>query len=111
MAGPLTVNKPNPLPPELEDFVHSGGGHSGFIIASFGSYVEKIIQKEKIDVLAAAFGKLKQKVLWKLKSNIYCCMDHTIEQYDTNMQKMMDSYNDQVFLLHICLFTSFFSKE
>ena len=89
MAGPLAVNKPNPLPAELEDFVNSGGGRSGFIIASFGSYVEKIIPEEKIDVLAAVFGKLKQKVLWKLKSNIILLLhgSHSVEQYDTNMQK------------------------
>ena len=51
----------NTLPPELKDFINSAGGH-GFIIASFGSYVQ-----EKIDVLAEGFGKVKQNVIWKLK--------------------------------------------
>jgi len=67
MVGPLTVSKPNPLPAELEDFVSSGG--HGFVLVSVGSYVETVISKEKNDVLATAFGKLKQKVIWKLKGD------------------------------------------
>ena len=69
MVGPITVNKPKPLPAELENFINNGGGH-GFIIVSFGSYMETVMSEEKIDVLSAAFGKLKQKVIWKLKSNV-----------------------------------------
>ena len=67
MVGPLTVKKSDPLPAELEDFVTGNGDH-GFIIVSFGSYMETVMSKERIDVFGAAFGKLKQKVLWKLKS-------------------------------------------
>ena len=71
MVGPITVQvKPSPLPPDLVDFINSAGGN-GFIIASFGSYVQTIISKAKIDVLAMAFGKLKQNVIWKLKGNSY----------------------------------------
>ena len=67
--GPITVQpKPNPLPPDLVDFINSAAGN-GFIIASFGSYVQTVISKAKIDILASAFGKLKQKVIWKLKGN------------------------------------------
>ena len=76
LVGPLTVNKDKPLPAELEDFVNSGGGPYGFIVVAFGSYAEKAIPKKKIDVLAAAFGKLKQKVLWKLKSNIVTLLNN-----------------------------------
>ena len=69
MVGPITVQaEPNPLPPDLVDFINSAGGY-GFIIASFGSYVQTVISKEKIDVLATAFGNLNQKVIWKLKGN------------------------------------------
>ena len=69
MVGPITVQpKPNPLPPDLIDFVNSAGGN-GFIIVSFGSYVQTVISKAKIDIMASAFGKLKQKVIWKLKGN------------------------------------------
>ena len=67
MVGAISAKgDPNTLPPELKDFINSTGGH-GFIIASFGSYVQTIIAKEKIDVLAEAFGKVKQQVMWKLK--------------------------------------------
>ena len=69
MVGAITVEaEPNPLPPDLESFISSAGGH-GFIIASFGSYAETIISKKTINVMAEAFGKLKQKVIWKLKGN------------------------------------------
>ena len=62
MVGPITVQpKPSPLPPDLIDFINSAGGN-GFIIVSFGSYVQTIISKEKIDIMASAFGKLKQNV-------------------------------------------------
>lgn len=69
MVGPITAqSKPSPLPPDLVDFINSAGGN-GFIIASFGSYAQTVISKAKIDILASAFGKLKQKVVWKLKGN------------------------------------------
>ena len=71
MAGAITAKaEPNPLPPDLESFISSAEGH-GFIIASFGSYAQTIIPKRTTDVLAEAFGKLKQKVIWKLKGNNY----------------------------------------
>ena len=69
MVGPIGVKKPRPLPSDLQEVVNDTGGH-GFIIVSFGSYVEKIINKEKIDILATAFTKLKQKVLWKHKGKL-----------------------------------------
>ncbi len=72
MVGPISAQaEPSPLPPDLVDFINSAGGN-GFVIASFGSYVETVISKEKIDVLATAFGKLKQKVIWKLKRKGDC---------------------------------------
>ena len=71
MVGPITAQaKPNPLPLDLVDFINSAG-ENGFIIASFGSYAQTIISKAKIDIMASAFGKLKQKVIWKLKGNIF----------------------------------------
>ena len=70
MVGPITAKpNPSPLPPDLVDFINNAGGN-GFIIASFGSYVQVVISKETIDILASAFGKLKQRVIWKLKGNL-----------------------------------------
>ena len=65
MVGPVTVQKPSQLPPEFESFLNSSGGY-GFVMVSFGSYVETVLGKEKINILATAFGKLKQRVVWKL---------------------------------------------
>ena len=66
MVGPLSVRDGRPLPPELEKFVSNSGGH-GFIIVSFGSNVASILSRKVVDMLAVAFGKLKQKVVWRLK--------------------------------------------
>ena len=65
MVGPLSV-RDGPLPPHLEEFVRNSGDH-GFIIVSFGSNVASILPRKVVDMLATAFGKLKQKVVWRLK--------------------------------------------
>ena len=65
MVGQLNAGKqPMPLSHEFEELI-SNSGH-GFIIASFGTNVA-VLSKEKVDILAAAFGKLRQKVVWRLK--------------------------------------------
>ena len=69
MVGQLNAQKPKPLSPEFEEFVSNSGGH-GFIIVSFGTNVA-YLSKEKVDLLATAFGKLRQKVVWKLKGKLY----------------------------------------
>ena len=68
MVGPITVQKSGTLPPDFQEFVGDSGGH-GFIMASFGTYVKSVICKEKINMLARTFGKLKQKVLWRLNGD------------------------------------------
>ena len=64
--GPLNVKDSKPLPTDLEEFVSNSGGH-GFIIVSFGSNVASLLPREVVDMLATAFGKLKHRVLWRLK--------------------------------------------
>ena len=67
MVGPLNVKDAvKPLPPDLDKFVSNSGGH-GFIIVSFGSNVASILPKPVVDMLATAFGKLKQRVVWRVK--------------------------------------------
>ena len=67
MVGPLNVRDTvQPLPRDLEAFLSNSGGH-GFIIVSFGSNVASILPREIVDMLATAFGKLKQLVVWRLK--------------------------------------------
>ena len=68
MVGPITVQKSGELPPDFQEFVNNSG-RQGFIMASFGSYVESVLHKDKINTLAAVFGKLRQNVLWRLKGD------------------------------------------
>ena len=67
MVGQLNVKNPRPLSPELEEFVDKS--IHGFIVVSFGTNVA-FLSKKKVDLLAAAFGKLQQNVVWKLKGEI-----------------------------------------
>ena len=74
MVGPLNVKAvAKPLRPDLEEFVSNSGGY-GFIIVSFGSNIASILPRPVVDMLATAFGKLKQRVVWRLKGNYikYC---------------------------------------
>ena len=69
MVGPLNVKAvAKPLPPDLEKFVSNSGGH-GFIIVSFGTNVASLLPQTVVDMLATAFGKLRQRVVWRLKGN------------------------------------------
>ena len=69
MVGPPNVKDPKPLPPDIEEFVCNSGGH-GFIMVSFGSNVASNLQKPVVNMLATAFGKLKQRVLWRLEGTV-----------------------------------------
>ena len=69
MVGPLSVYDANPIPPDLEEFISSSGGH-GFIIASFGTNVASPFSQAEVDMLALVFGKLKQRVVWRLKGTV-----------------------------------------
>ena len=68
MVGPLSVRDTDgrALPPDLEEFISNSGGH-GFVIVSFGSNLASVLPRSVVDMLAIAFGKLKQRVLWRLK--------------------------------------------
>ena len=68
MVGPLSVRDADgrALPPDLEEFISNSGGH-GFVIVSFGSNLASVLPRTVVDMLATAFGKLKQRVLWRLK--------------------------------------------
>ena len=72
MIGPLNVKDTvKPLPRDLEEFVSNSKGHGFFIIVSFGSNVASILPREIVDMLATAFGKLKQLVVWRLTGNLF----------------------------------------
>ena len=69
MVGPLSVHDAKAIPPDLEEFISSSGGH-GFIIASFGTNVASPLSEAEVDLLALVFGKLKQRVVWRLKGTV-----------------------------------------
>ena len=85
MVGQLNVKNPRPLSPELEEFVNKS--IHGFIVVSFGTNVA-FLSKKKVDLLAAAFGKLQQNVVWKLKgeiSNVYKIMKDTVPRIEGSL--------------------------
>ena len=71
MVGPLLPKPPAPLPEKFERFV-SSSGEAGVILVSFGSMMSSPPQ-EVVETLAKAFGRLKQKVIWKINGERRCC--------------------------------------
>ncbi|KAM9408779.1 UDP-glucuronosyltransferase 2C1-like [Pholidichthys leucotaenia] len=65
--GGFQCKPAEPLSQHLEDFVQSSGEH-GVIIMSLGAFVNKI-PADITNVIAAAFAKLPQKVIWRFKGD------------------------------------------
>ena len=65
LVGPLTVKPPSPLPQELEQFI-SGAGDKGIILFSLGTLGDAVLQEHQVDMLAEIFGRLEQKIIWRL---------------------------------------------
>ncbi|XP_045899409.1 UDP-glucuronosyltransferase 2A2-like isoform X2 [Micropterus dolomieu] len=62
-VGGLHCKPANQLPEDLEAFVQSSGD-AGVVVVSFGSMVTNLTT-ERADVIAAAFGRIPQKVIWR----------------------------------------------
>ncbi|XP_035681657.1 UDP-glucuronosyltransferase 2A3-like [Branchiostoma floridae] len=62
-VGGLNVLEAAPLAEDMEAFVQSSGD-DGMIVVSFGSMF-KTMSTEKQEVFAAAFARLRQKVVWR----------------------------------------------
>ena len=62
----MNIQPAKPLPPDLQQLIDSSGDE-GVIIVSFGSIVSGVLDKETVDIMAEAFGRLKQKVIWRLQ--------------------------------------------
>ena len=67
LVGPLTVKPPSPLPQDLQQFI-SGAGDKGIILFSLGTLGDEVLQKHQVDMLAEVFGRLEQRIIWRLKS-------------------------------------------
>ncbi|XP_008324394.1 UDP-glucuronosyltransferase 2A1-like isoform X1 [Cynoglossus semilaevis] len=64
-VGGLHCKPGKPLPDDLEAFYHSSGD-AGVVVVSFGSMVANLTA-ERTDVIAAALGRIPQKVIWRYK--------------------------------------------
>ena len=64
MASPA-----QPLSEELEEFMQSAGDE-GVILVSFGTIVDSLDVKV-LEVMATAFSRLSQKVIWKINTGAY----------------------------------------
>ncbi|XP_061670591.1 UDP-glucuronosyltransferase 2A2-like [Syngnathoides biaculeatus] len=63
--GGFQCKPAKPLPENLEEFVQSSGAH-GVILMSLGTLIGEL-PDDLADEIAAAFGKLPQKVIWRYK--------------------------------------------
>ncbi|XP_048455423.1 UDP-glucuronosyltransferase 1A1-like isoform X2 [Rhincodon typus] len=63
LVGGINCKERKPLSQEFEEFVNSSGEH-GVVIFSLGSMVSEI-PREIADRIAAALGRIPQKVLWR----------------------------------------------
>ncbi|KAI4830443.1 hypothetical protein KUCAC02_002073 [Chaenocephalus aceratus] len=70
--GGFQCKPAKPLPEHLEEFVQSSGEH-GVIIMSLGAFVSEL-PSDMANGIAATFGKLPQKVIWRYKvSQLWVC--------------------------------------
>jgi len=67
LVGPLTVKPPSPLPQDLQQFI-SGAGDKGIILFSLGTLGDAVLQKHQVEMLVEVFGRLEQRIIWRLKS-------------------------------------------
>lgn len=65
VTGPLLPQPAKALPHDLESFFTSSGD-DGVIVVAFGSMVSTL-PPQTLNMLAKVLGRLKQKVLWKIK--------------------------------------------
>ena len=63
--GPFLASPAKPLPSELHQFIDETG-EDGVILVSFGTVVEGM-KDASLQMMAKAFSKLPQTIIWKLK--------------------------------------------
>jgi len=81
MVGPMNIQPVKPLPPDLQQLIDSSG-EDGVIIVSFGTNVASVLDKEKVDIMAKAFGRLKQTVIWRLQGKyLFIFHHHSFPQF------------------------------
>ncbi|KAK2854244.1 hypothetical protein Q5P01_006905 [Channa striata] len=79
-VGGLHCKPASPLPNEFEAFMQSSGD-AGVVVVSFGSMVTNLTT-ERADVLAAAFGRIPQKVIWRYSGETPRTLAENTKLYD-----------------------------
>ena len=59
------MKTPSSLPRDLEQFI-IGAGDKGIILFSLGTLGDEVLQKHQVEMLAEAFGRLEQRIIWRL---------------------------------------------
>jgi len=90
LVGPLTVKPPSPLPRDLEQFV-SGAGDKGIILFSLRTLGDYVLQKHQVHMLAEVFGRLEQRIIWRLKSR--SCKKFALKQIRRIFLKFDTAHN------------------
>ena len=65
VVGPFLPSPAKPLPSELDQVMREAG-EDGVILVSFGTVVEGM-KDAPLQMMAKAFSKLPQRIIWKLK--------------------------------------------
>ena len=80
MASPA-----QPLSEELEEFMQSAGD-DGVILVSFGTVLGSL-DENVLQMMATAFSRLPQKVIWKIKTGACLTLTSALTQYTCNFLK------------------------
>ncbi|KAK3930011.1 UDP-glycosyltransferase UGT5 [Frankliniella fusca] len=69
-VGGMQARPAKPLPADILAWVNEGSAPNGFVFMSFGTNVKSAeIDKGRRDAILRAFGRIKQRVLWKYEED------------------------------------------
>lgn len=69
-VGGAHIKNPKALPPSIQEYIDTA--EHGVVFFSLGSFLQSSkMPKEKIEIFLTAFGKLKQRVIWKFEDESY----------------------------------------
>ncbi|EDO35633.1 predicted protein, partial [Nematostella vectensis] len=98
LIGGINIEPARPLSPEFQHIVNKS---DGVIVVSFGSNFAAIADKE-VDVLARAFGRLKETVIWRQKGYIPANLSPNIKTVEWLPQNdLLANEKTRVFVSHL----------
>ncbi|XP_020621549.1 UDP-glucuronosyltransferase 2C1-like [Orbicella faveolata] len=100
VTGPLLPRPAKTLPPELESFM-TNSGDDGVVVVAFGSMVSTL-PTQTLRMLAIVLGRMKQKVLWKIKESLLSTKLSNIKTVDWIPQNdILGHAKTRLFLPHV----------